>query len=57
MDPRIPQLEMRIERLERTIRLMTAISRSTAPAVDTGNCQTNQGQIDPLVQLQILLPG
>jgi phage gp45-like len=48
MDPRIPQLEMRIERLERTIRLMTAISRSTAPAVDTGNCQTNQGQIDPL---------
>jgi phage gp45-like len=48
MDPHVAQLTQRIERLERALRLMTALSRSTAPAIDTGSVQTIQGQIDPL---------
>jgi phage gp45-like len=48
MDRYVAQLEQRLERLERTVRLLTALSRSTAAAIDSGNVQTMQGQIDPL---------
>jgi phage gp45-like len=47
-DRRISMLEQRIERLERALQLQFALSRSTAPSVDTGAVQLNQGQIDPL---------
>jgi phage gp45-like len=51
VDPYISMLEQRIERLERALRQQVAISRSTAPAIDTGMVQVNQGQIDPLTVL------
>ncbi len=41
-------LEQRIARLERANRLQFALSRTTAPAVDTGPVQTNQGRLDAL---------
>jgi phage gp45-like len=51
VDRYISMLEQRIERLERALRQQVAISRSTAPATDTGMVQVNQGQIDPLTVL------
>jgi phage gp45-like len=44
----VRQLELRIARLERAIRQQVSLSRSTAPAIDTGPVQTIQGRIDPL---------
>jgi phage gp45-like len=44
----IAMLEQRIERLERKLRAQVTLSRSTAPAVDSGVVQFNQGMIDPL---------
>jgi hypothetical protein len=48
LNARLGALERRLERLERRNRDAFALSRSTAPSVDSGAVQTNQGRLDAL---------